>query len=179
MPEPYEVVDDAESSPGTQTDMVIVAATPDATDSALFTTSYTLVFDHEPRVGRSAAAQIEPNASVDGQAPDVSDVRLIPASEVKPEDLGMLSLRYVDGTPVLVVSSGTALPAGLTVLDASGNAVAVYAARPSLEARSSFNSDLTGGLNLDSTSAVGGRRGLLDIQVPDYKIDDVIQASSG
>jgi hypothetical protein len=47
---PLEVVDDASSTPGTQADMVIAAATPAAGVSGLFTTNYVVVFDHEPRV---------------------------------------------------------------------------------------------------------------------------------
>ena len=52
------------------------------------------------------------------------------ATEVKPEDVGTLSLRYVDGVPQLVVSGGTVLPARLTVVDASGKAVGAYTAGP-------------------------------------------------
>ncbi|MGW2860844.1 hypothetical protein [Streptomyces sp. NPDC001205] len=58
------------------------------------------------------------------------------SAEVKPEDIGALSLRYVDGQPQLVVSGGTMIPAGLTVVDASGNAVATYAAGPASAANS-------------------------------------------
>lgn len=39
--------------------------------------------------------------------------KLVPASEVKPEDVGMLSLRYVDGRPVLAVTGGPYIPAGI------------------------------------------------------------------
>ncbi len=53
---------------------------------------------------------------------------LIPTEQVKSEQVGSLSLRYVDGTPVLVVSGGTAIPAALTVVDASGAPVTVYGA---------------------------------------------------
>ncbi|MEU4730740.1 hypothetical protein [Streptomyces sp. NPDC023588] len=54
----------------------------------------------------------------------------VPVTEVKPEDMGTLSLRYVDGLPQLVVSGGKALPAGLMVVDESGAAVANYTASP-------------------------------------------------
>ncbi|MBA1296834.1 adhesin [Pseudomonas lurida] len=47
---PLEVVDDPSSTPGTQADMVVTAAKPAAGIAGLFTTSYTVVFDHEPRV---------------------------------------------------------------------------------------------------------------------------------
>ncbi|MEU0630746.1 hypothetical protein [Streptomyces sp. NPDC005989] len=52
----------------------------------------------------------------------------IPAAEVKAEDVGTLSLRYVDGAPVVVVSGGTVIPAGLTVVDETGRPAAVYTA---------------------------------------------------
>ncbi|MGW8782589.1 hypothetical protein ACWGNM_31625 [Streptomyces sp. NPDC055796] len=58
-----------------------------------------------------------------------TDLGRIPADQVKPEDIGTLSLRYVDGQPQLVVSGGTVIPAGLTVVDGAGNAVAAYAAQ--------------------------------------------------
>ncbi|MFB0631568.1 hypothetical protein [Streptomyces sp. AB3(2024)] len=58
----------------------------------------------------------------------VSESVTIPAAEVKPDDLGTLSLRYVEGVAQLVLSGGSVMPAGLTVVDGSGNAVAVYAA---------------------------------------------------
>ncbi|MFD7497971.1 hypothetical protein ACFV8T_37455 [Streptomyces sp. NPDC059832] len=80
---------------------------------------------------RNAAAQIEPTGSGD-QAPETAtegaDVALIPAAEVNPEHVGALSLRYVDGQPQLVVSGGTVIPAGLTVVDGSGDPVAPYIA---------------------------------------------------
>ncbi|MGW8889737.1 hypothetical protein [Streptomyces sp. NPDC055749] len=52
---------------------------------------------------------------------------LIPADQVKPEDIGTLSIEYRDGRPVIVVNGGTAVPASLTVVDGSGHAVARYA----------------------------------------------------
>lgn len=55
---------------------------------------------------------------------------LIDVSEVKPEDVGTLSLRYVDGTPILVVSGGKAVPTSLMVVDGSGTTVAAYTAGP-------------------------------------------------
>ncbi|MEU0941026.1 hypothetical protein [Embleya sp. NPDC005971] len=59
----------------------------------------------------------------------------VPVTEVKPEEIGVLSLRYVDGQPQLVVSGGKAIPSGLAVVDAAGNAVAAYSVGPILEAR--------------------------------------------
>ncbi|MFF2964876.1 hypothetical protein ACFVT1_39785 [Streptomyces sp. NPDC057963] len=80
---------------------------------------------------RTAPAQIESAGSSEEQgASEVTDLGLIPATEVKPEDAGLLSLRYVDGVPQLVVSGGTVIPTGLTVVDASGNAVAEYTGGP-------------------------------------------------
>ncbi|MFF4331131.1 hypothetical protein ACFYZT_32080 [Streptomyces sp. NPDC001591] len=55
---------------------------------------------------------------------------------VRPEAMGALSLRYMDGAPQLVVSGGTALPAWLPVVDRTGNAVAAYMAGPVSTARS-------------------------------------------
>ncbi|GHD36111.1 hypothetical protein GCM10010317_000020 [Streptomyces mirabilis] len=57
----------------------------------------------------------------------------IPAAEVNPEDVGTLSLRYVDGVPVLVVSGGSIIPASLTVVNESGSPIANYAAGPASE----------------------------------------------
>lgn len=53
-------------------------------------------------------------------------LKIIDVTQANPEDVGTLSLRYVDGTPVLVVSGGTIVPADLTVVDASGDAVGAY-----------------------------------------------------
>ncbi|MFD7454462.1 hypothetical protein [Kitasatospora sp. NPDC059827] len=51
-------------------------------------------------------------------------------SEINPDGVGMLSLRYVDGVAQVVVSGGHGIPAELTVVDGSGNAVAAYTAGP-------------------------------------------------
>ncbi|MFC8271144.1 hypothetical protein ACFUJR_01095 [Streptomyces sp. NPDC057271] len=53
---------------------------------------------------------------------------VITAEEVKPEDVGTLSLRYVDGVAQLVVSGGAVVPATLAVVDGDGKAVAAYTA---------------------------------------------------
>ncbi|MFD4935311.1 hypothetical protein ACFWB2_40275 [Streptomyces virginiae] len=55
---------------------------------------------------------------------------LVPADQVKPEDVGTLAIRYVDGTPQLVVSGGPAIPARLAVVNESGNEVTAYTAGP-------------------------------------------------
>ncbi|MFJ6696694.1 hypothetical protein ACIQM4_11530 [Streptomyces sp. NPDC091272] len=76
--------------------------------------------------------------------PETSDVTLLPVDEVKPEDIGSLSLRYVDGTATLVVSGGKALPAELPVVDGQGNPVAIFTGGPlkiALKARSAAPSE--------------------------------------
>lgn len=60
------------------------------------------------------------------QTPQDSGLTIIPAEEVKPEDVGMLSLRYVDGAAQLVVSGGTVVPDHLPVVNTEGAAVATY-----------------------------------------------------
>ncbi|WP_371516787.1 hypothetical protein [Kitasatospora sp. NBC_01300] len=62
--------------------------------------------------------------------PGTTEPVLVPADQVKPEDIGTLSIEYRDGQPVVVVSGGTAIPAGLTVVDGAGNALAAYTAGP-------------------------------------------------
>ncbi|MER5434186.1 hypothetical protein [Streptomyces sp. NPDC002588] len=61
-----------------------------------------------------------------------SEPALIPASEVKPEEIGTLALEYRDGRPVIVVSRGKYMPAAIKVVDTSENTVASYSARRSL-----------------------------------------------
>ncbi|MFF3654839.1 hypothetical protein [Streptomyces olivochromogenes] len=63
--------------------------------------------------------------------PAATEPALIPADQLKSEDLGKLRIRYADGLPVIVVSGGTVIPGGITVVDESGNAVAGYTARTS------------------------------------------------
>ncbi|MFJ1795553.1 hypothetical protein [Kitasatospora griseola] len=89
------------------------------------------------------------------------DLKTIPMTEVKPEDVGTLSLRYVDGVPVLVVSGGKAIPVSLGVVNESGNPVAAYTAgaapaptRTALQAASSI-----GGLILTTEAAVAASPG--------------------
>ncbi|WP_406507157.1 hypothetical protein [Streptomyces sp. NBC_00212] len=107
---------------------------------------------------RTADGQIQPDGSEVAQAPEeadlnaipvddkqataeVTDLGLIPATEIKPEDVGTLSLRYTDGVPVLVVSGGTVTPAAIRVVDGTGKTVGNYAAAPMpvLSARSGDN----------------------------------------
>ncbi|MCT9094196.1 hypothetical protein N4G70_35955 [Streptomyces sp. ASQP_92] len=51
---------------------------------------------------------------------------LVPADQVKPEDIATLSIEYRDGQPVVVVSDGKYVPSELPVVDRAGEA---YAAR--------------------------------------------------
>ncbi|MGW2860845.1 hypothetical protein [Streptomyces sp. NPDC001205] len=66
---------------------------------------------------------------------------LTPADQIKPEDIGTLSIEYRDGQPVIVVSGGTVIPVRLTVVDGTGNAVAAYAAGP-VSAAKKFDTSL-------------------------------------
>ncbi|MFF4104364.1 hypothetical protein [Streptomyces sp. NPDC001903] len=68
-----------------------------------------------------------------------TDANLIPASEVKPEDVGMLSLRYVNRVPVLVVNGGRFMPARLTAVDATGRPIAAFTAGQHLTASTRMN----------------------------------------
>ncbi|MFD3788816.1 hypothetical protein [Streptomyces cyaneofuscatus] len=94
--------------------------------------------DDAPVVSVSAYQELETWRSAKSSAPvqvtsQTAEPTLIPATEVKPEDIGALSLRYVNGVAQLVVSGGTAIPAGLTVVDADGNDVAAYKAAGPVE----------------------------------------------
>jgi hypothetical protein len=80
---------------------------------------------------RNAASQVEPTTSADqdsASAAEATDLGFIPATEVKPEDIGALSLRYVDGVPVVVVSGGQGVPQTVAIVDESGAPVAAYSA---------------------------------------------------
>lgn len=46
---PQEVVDDPQSTPGTQADLVITPAKPADTQNGLYTANYTVIFDAVPR----------------------------------------------------------------------------------------------------------------------------------
>ncbi|GJF25021.1 MULTISPECIES: hypothetical protein [Streptomyces] len=59
---------------------------------------------------------------------EITDLNLLPATEVKPEDVGTLTLAYKDGAPVLTLSGGTVAPVVLTVVDESGSPVGLYSA---------------------------------------------------
>ncbi|MGW2819018.1 hypothetical protein [Streptomyces sp. NPDC001415] len=67
-----------------------------------------------------------------------TELRLIPADQVNPEDIGTLSLRYVDRKPQLVVSGGEFIPATLTLsyLGSESTAASLFEAGAELSARS-------------------------------------------
>ncbi|MFG2147533.1 hypothetical protein ACGFRG_25615 [Streptomyces sp. NPDC048696] len=71
--------------------------------------------------------------------PKATEPALVPADQVKPEDMGALSLRYVDDVAQLVVSGGTAAPAAITIVDGSGSPVGIYTVgliqAPTIQAR--------------------------------------------
>ncbi|MEU5436929.1 Hsp70 family protein [Streptomyces sp. NPDC020719] len=54
--------------------------------------------------------------------------RIMPVTEVKPEDIGTLSIEYRDDQPVVVVSGGKYIPASLTVVGNSGEPRAMFTA---------------------------------------------------
>ncbi|MFD8867067.1 hypothetical protein ACFV1F_22375 [Streptomyces sp. NPDC059590] len=72
------------------------------------------------------AASLGLTPTAGGTASD--EPQFLSTSEVNPEDIGTLSIEYRDGAPVILVSGGPVIPASLPVVDASGNAVASYAA---------------------------------------------------
>ncbi|MEU0633744.1 hypothetical protein [Streptomyces sp. NPDC005989] len=76
-------------------------------------------------------SEITPNAKGPARiqgAPATIEPTPIPASEVRPEDIGKLAIEYRDGQPVIVVGGGKYVPAGLTAIDAEGKVVAAYTA---------------------------------------------------
>ncbi|OKI49407.1 hypothetical protein AMK17_37740 [Streptomyces sp. CB00072] len=74
-------------------------------------------------------------------------LRPFPVTEVTPDEVGMVSVRYVEGTPQLVITGGTVIPAVLTAVDGSGDVVAEYTA-PRRLARSSSYSILEAGIGM-------------------------------
>ncbi|MER5624332.1 hypothetical protein ABT061_25190 [Streptosporangium sp. NPDC002544] len=68
---------------------------------------------------------------------ETGDLGTVPNGEVTPEDVAALSVRYVDGQPVIVASDGTAVPSAVTVVDGTGTPVAMYVASGLPEARTS------------------------------------------
>ncbi|GBQ03573.1 hypothetical protein SSP531S_50480 [Streptomyces spongiicola] len=94
--------------------------------------------------------------------PEATEPVLIPADQVKPEDIGTLSIEYRGGQPVVVVSGGRYVPARLTVADGAGNAVAAYSVgAPSLQQSKVFVSEYAvtaggGHGNMPGAAAEGG-----------------------
>lgn len=64
---------------------------------------------------RTAPAQVPAwlHQSLADAAPTFEAPQLIPAEDVKPEDIGALAIEYRYGRPVIVVSGGKFAPAGL------------------------------------------------------------------
>lgn len=60
--------------------------------------------------------------------PEATAPVVVPASEVKPKDIGTLSIEYRDGRPVIVVSGGPFLPAHLPVVHDTLQTTARYTA---------------------------------------------------
>ncbi|MFB6878514.1 hypothetical protein [Streptomyces sp. NPDC056323] len=69
-----------------------------------------------------ATPQAKGPAQVQGQ-PSTTDPVRIPASEINPEDIGALSICYVNGRPAIVVNGGDFIPADLPVVDQTGTVV--------------------------------------------------------
>ncbi|MFD3788814.1 hypothetical protein [Streptomyces cyaneofuscatus] len=80
--------------------------------------------------------------------PAATEPAPIPADQVKPEDIGTLSIEYRDGQPVIVVSGGKSIPAGLTIVDETDAPVGAYVA--SVESARRYN--LTISLFQDDTT---------------------------
>ncbi|MFE5495273.1 hypothetical protein ACFQ7Z_35670 [Streptomyces virginiae] len=60
--------------------------------------------------------------------PAATEPALIPADQAKPEDIGTLT--YANGKAVLSLTEGRLIPAGLTVVNESGEPLAVYTVGP-------------------------------------------------
>ena len=97
-----------------------------------------------------------PEPAQNTDAAPLTDIGEIPATQPVPDLPGTLSLRYQDGVPMLVVNGSNAVPETLVVVDGTGIAVAAYTAGP---------------------PPVRARVRQLDISIPSYKIDDVIQSA--
>lgn len=67
-----------------------------------------------------------------------------PVENVDPADVGMLSLHYRDGVPVLIAHGGTAVPALLAVEDETGRTIANYTAGAAASTRPINPSDAEG-----------------------------------
>ena len=101
---------------------------------------------------------------------DISGRLEVPSSAA--QTVGVATdLGSIAPTPVLVVTGGNVVPGQLVVVDAAGTAVASYTAgAPSAPATQQGDAGIAPRVRSASFS--------LDIAVPDYKIDDVIQAQA-
>ncbi|MFE1790983.1 hypothetical protein ACFW7J_21785 [Streptomyces sp. NPDC059525] len=66
---------------------------------------------------------------------EIPSMTVLSAEDVKPEDIGILSLHYVEGVAQLVVSGGTVLPDHLQVVTPEGATVATFIPVPTEAAR--------------------------------------------
>ncbi|MFD9302236.1 M36 family metallopeptidase [Streptomyces sp. NPDC060048] len=76
--------------------------------------------DHGPapvQMSPGQAAKLGLTPTPEGTTPTAPTP--IPADQVKPEDIGRLAIEYRDGQPVIVVSGGKYVPAGLRVVHAT------------------------------------------------------------
>ncbi|MGW0251966.1 hypothetical protein ACWDYH_35590 [Nocardia goodfellowii] len=69
--------------------------------------------------------------------PEGTRLVTIPATEVKPQDIGSLSVRYTDGVPELVLTSGNFAPQSIPITDGAGRLLATYTATAAPAADSS------------------------------------------
>ncbi|MFE4874185.1 hypothetical protein [Streptomyces sp. NPDC056682] len=112
-----------------------------------------------PNAKGPAKGQMPP-PSPEATAPEPT---LVPAEQVKPEDTAMLQIEYRNGQPVIVVSDGKLIPAGLAVVDGAGNPVAAYKAG-SASAFTAQNRDLLSTYDFpgdDTPIIIGSARMLL------------------
>ncbi|MFC8625690.1 hypothetical protein [Streptomyces anulatus] len=108
-------------------------------------------------------ADAQAKGPVKVQLPGTAESSVVPAPEVKPEEVATLVLTYVDGRPVITPSGGPALPASLTIVDESGQPVAAYTAAPLATARTLNSGDV---FILDAGKVViqwnGSKAGILE-----------------
>ncbi|WP_412084212.1 hypothetical protein [Streptomyces sp. 35M1] len=84
-----------------------------------------------------------------------SDLNLIPASEVNPEDVATLTIEYREGQPVLVASGGSHIPAEVRMVNA-GAPYSMYTGISLAPLRDARNDDDTPLLLSVDTSATDG-----------------------
>ncbi|MFD9357271.1 hypothetical protein [Streptomyces sp. NPDC060031] len=105
--------------------------------------------------------------------PEGSGLTIIPAVEVKPEEVGPLSLRYVDGVPQLVISGGTVPPTGWQWVDGDGNVLAAYIATRCSHRRAGWTSPRTSPrLQAPAWPGQAARKGAADHKHPAKRCRD-------